>query len=163
MDRIHIKPTGLAEWAADMIMAPIMYLVSGTIREKPQRTHPWNVCRMPQVLIGQIDRNKTVSFRGIQTAVQPHIARLHLPILGGWRHYEVLEPTGKQDVWRIGWIAAEQIKVSKVPLRGPVRVLLGPSPVSFFGVGSDGSQIEIKRIGSGMIGRGGPYTKMQLL
>ena len=89
--------------------------------------------------------------------------RFHLPVLGGWRQYVVLEPEDTQD-WYVGWILSDAIGISRIKLIGPVRLLIGPDDVSFFGInGKDYGQIPIRKIGEGRIGSGGSYAQMPLL
>ncbi|MCX6718328.1 MAG: hypothetical protein NTY81_01850 [Candidatus Staskawiczbacteria bacterium] len=45
---------------------------------------------------------------------------------------------------------------------GPIRVLLGPKDVSFFGVDDNGVQVPIHQIGGGRIGDGGPFSQVPL-
>lgn len=88
----------------------------------------------------------------------------HLPRLGGWKNYVVLEPTsGDGKGWHVGWIAGNVIGVSRIPLNGPVRVLVGSGKVSWFGVNSDGGQIKLRQVGIGRIGDGGTFAKIPLL
>jgi hypothetical protein len=77
----------------------------------------------------------------------------HMPIFGGWREYVVIQPSNsvQHDGWHVGWIAKDVVGVSQITLNGPVRLLLGPNAVSFFGVDARGNQIPIIKVGTGRV------------
>lgn len=88
----------------------------------------------------------------------------HIPILGGWRRYVVLNPGAEIHEWRVGWCAGVVQGVSRLTVTGPARLLLGDSPVSFFGIDAEThKQIPIEIIGTGVIGDGGLYRDVPLL
>lgn len=107
-----------------------------------------------------------VPFKGIETEVSRfwfNIPLFHLPILGGWKNYVVLEPYCKAQEWHIGWISEDVSGISRIKVRGPARLLLGPCNVSFFGINTDGYQIAIQKVGEGQIGDRGKYAQTPLL
>lgn len=77
-----------------------------------------------------------------------------MPIFGGWRHYVVLEPCGNYTAWHVGWITEDSVGVTRLTLRGPVRMLMGPKMVTFFGINTEGRQISLAKVGEGTIGSG---------
>ncbi len=87
----------------------------------------------------------------------------HVPIFGGWRDYVVLSPYSVNQEWHVGWIASDVCGISRIKLSGPVRMLLGPGDVEFFGIDMEGCQIPICKIGQGKIGDGGKYKRTPLL
>ena len=45
---VKVRPIGLLARLGDALMTPVMYLLAGTLREKPQQTHIWNIQKMPK-------------------------------------------------------------------------------------------------------------------
>lgn len=87
----------------------------------------------------------------------------HIPVLGGWRRFMVLEPS--LDVsWHVGWIADDGIiGVSLIQLEGSVRVTIGPDMSTFFAIRADGSQLPLRRMGEGLIGEAGRFRHVPLV
>lgn len=169
MSQIHSQPLGFWVRVADALMLPLMYFLSGTVFEIPQRTHRWNNTKFSVDDVTHLETDRMVVFQGA-FEVTPRILfgflpLFHMPLFGGWREYVVLEPTdGSVREWHIGW-SVEWIRgVSNVPVHGPARALLGKGRVSFFGIdASTGEQIALRHIGIGRIGDRGPYCKTPLL
>lgn len=163
---IQIPPLRWWEKVLDVVFIPLMYLVSGTFTEAPQRTHLWNNIKLRVADVGYFDSKHMVFVKGVKATSRwlGSIPIFHLPILGGWRKYIVLQPT--EDLtraWHIGWIAGDVVGVSRIPLRGPVRVLRGPGDVRFFACTNEGVQMKVVCIGCGVVGEGGEYKKVPLL
>lgn len=91
------------------------------------------------------------------------IPLFHIPLFGGWKNYVVLQPADSDQGWHIGWLAHDVAGVSRIKVRGPVRLLLGSGNVSFFGVNTEGEQIKLCKIAQGRIGDGSTYAKTPLL
>ena len=87
----------------------------------------------------------------------------HIPLFGGWSKFVVLETT-QNELWYIGWLTGDTLGVSKIPLTGPVRVLVGSLPAQFFALRlADGVQLELKSTGHGRVGTAGEFSKVPLL
>ena len=164
---IKVSPMGVWATLGDILMTPVMYLVSGTFQETPQRTHAWNVetfCpsseRIPAQFLLPVLGKENVSQRFVAG-----FPLFHIPILGGWRDYVVLQPKESKSGWYVGWITEEKtIQVSKIPLSGRVRLLQGSQETLFFGVDKEtGDLILLECIGSGRIGEGGEHAHDILL
>ena len=84
-------------------------------------------------------------------------------MLGGWKRYIVLEPTHEVRLWHVGWITSDVIGFSRISIDGPVRVLVGPGSVSYFGLDTHGNQLELRKIGEGEVGKGGSFAHIPLL
>jgi len=154
------------EKVLDVLFVPLMYLVSGTFKETPQRTHRWNNMKLRVADVRYFDQKEMIYVPGVKATSRwlGMMPLFHLPILGGWRKYIVLQPTEDQiHPWHIGWIAGDVVGVSRIPLRGPVRVLRGPGDVRFFACTKEGEQIDFVLTGTGTIGEGGEYKKVPLL
>jgi len=161
----NVKPQGLVGAWADVLMVPFMYLASGTFRESPQRTHFWNNRKLTQGEIRQLLPRKMVKVEGIKGEYDPAdvlFPFLHIPILFGWRNYIALQPQVNPKAWFIGWVTGGTGGISRIPLKGRVRMLIGPGDVEFFAI-ENGRQITLLKGGRGKIGQGGPYGKLPLL
>lgn len=166
MKKIVFPPLGWLAKLGDLLFVPIMYLVSGTFRESPQQTHHWNCVGLKSSQVDYLDSNKMVLCKKIQKSSPRLVFFFHLVILGGWRNYVVLKPAEEccHD-WYIGWITLDDtiIGVSRIPISGSVRMTVGGKDIRFFGINRLGDQVFIKKIGTGIIGDGGLYSKIPLL
>ena len=167
MEHIHIRPVGVPGRLADRAMRPLMFFVAGTVWEEPQATHRWNNRKLTDDEVRSLHRPYLHTVAGDRNAVTRRffgiIPRFHLPIIGGWRRYVVIEPQLHSDTWYLGWIGTEVANVSRVPVLGAVRTLRGPLPVNAFGIDSYGNQILLMEIGTGVVGEGGPFAHLPLL
>ena len=168
MQVIHeVTPLSLWEEMLDFLWIPSMYLASGTVCEVPQQTHPWN--RRSLSYEERLSLNPDLNHHepGDNEAASPwllgFIPRFHLPIIGGWRNYVVIKPVQQNmSHWYVGWVNAGACGVSRLPLTGPVRLLIGPENTDFIGLDEDGFQIKVKKTGKGRIGTGGRYAHLPL-
>lgn len=168
VQKITVRPLTLLERLGDILMTPLMYVINGTFRETPQRTHRWNNVRnIPAADIAHFDRNSMIHSPGNpQARLLRHRLLIHITILGSWRDYIVLKPIPgihSDQPWFIGWIHGDYFGYSRIPLYQPVRILVGSDPVTFFGITSLGDQISLQKIGEGEIGKGGPFACLPLL
>lgn len=167
MAHLLVPPLGRLAQLADAAMMPLMYLLSGTLRESPQQTHKWNNLKFHPDRLAHFDLSGFVRYPGLSQCSRMRRAGLplfHMPILGGWKRYVVLTPKRPAQGWHIGWTCEDVTGVSRINLTTAVRVLLGPNPVSFFGITqADGTQLTITELGRGTIGRGGEFAHLPLL
>lgn len=142
-----------------------MYLASGSF-ESPQRTHRWNNTKLKELDLRFLDARYTVKLSKKNRTKDRSLFGLpvfHIPILSGWKCYDVLD-VSSEKTWHIGWLADEARGISRIPLTGPVRVLLGPSSVRFFAIDAvTGHQIPLEYKASGRVGNGGPFCHLPLL
>ncbi len=163
---VFIQPPGFLARLGDVLLTPFMYLFSGTFKETPQRTHVWNSIRFSDQEVSHFDTEQMVQCGGISGAIRQvnQIPIFHLPVLGGWRDYVVLEPVNYKSTWNIGWNISGTTGASRFVLQGPVRILVGPKAICFFGINTQtGEQIPIRKIAVGRIGKGGEYAQIPLL
>ncbi len=161
---IRVKRLGFWARLADIMMVPIMYVLSGTPRETPQRTHRWNNTKLKPADITWLSPTGMVRCSGIGTRRGYESVVFHLPIFGGWRNYVVLRPREPKGGWYVGWKVNGKAGISRVRIDGAVRMLVGPDPVEFFGIDArTGTQRFIHDVAKGRIGNGGPYAKLLLL
>ena len=165
--RIYVQPLGWLARVVDMMLAPLMYLLSGTFREMPQQTHRWNNAKLPVGFTDGLSPNEVVVCDGDDQAVARKGSfdlRFHLPIIGGWKQYVVLRPLDPSQDWHIGWVSTTHAGVSRIKLRGPVRMLLGSGDTTFFALNAEtNQQIAIEEAGRGRIGDKGPHAQVPLL
>jgi len=161
---LYVPPVGMLARVVDVLMVPIMYLVSGTIFERPQRTHAWHIQQLRLNEKTRLDQKIMVHCNGFNTRHKWDVL-FHIPIFGGWRHYVVLHTIDYSLRWHIGWSSPNQTAISRLVLkRGePVRMLLGPGDVSFFATTESGYQLPLVVIGEGRLGDKGPHSKVTLL
>ena len=154
---------------ADYLMMPLMYMLQGTLKEVPQRTHRWNNFKVRSnsdrfkilrdfyfiAFVG--DKNATKRWFGI-------IPIFHMPIFGGWKRFVVLEPANHTEPWFVGWAANQEvIGISQIPIYGRVRVTIGPEEVSFFAMNSKHEPLLLKQVGKGFIGKAGEFSSVPIL
>ena len=170
MNRIHVPPERWWAIVLDWLLIPLMYFLSGTLSEGPQRTHRWNNKKLTRTEAMQLASESQLVVRvGVASRQRPRffykIPIFHMPIFGGWKNYMVFEPCSKtQGEWHIGWIAEDVCGVTMINLKGLVRMLLGPGDVIFFGIDAmTGEQIPIQMVGRGRIGDEGPFADLPLL
>lgn len=146
--------------AIDYLMVPVMFVLGGFKADSMQETHPWHVFR--DFKLDDVDRSMSVSFKGTekQGFSRRFLFLFHAPLFGGWKNYIVLESVNYDGVFHVGWIVYDQgvlqdYGINKLPIvNGAIRMLEGPPNYNgcFFGVGSDGSQIPLKKAGNGRLG-----------
>jgi hypothetical protein len=162
-----VKPQGLIGRIGDMLMLPIMYLLQWTLREVPERTHFWNNIKIKDGW--SLDRILShcyfLAFRGDPAATRAKLwGFIPLFHMGGWKTFKVLEPVNHTGQWFIGWYVADVLcGVSRIPLSGPVRVLIGPGEVSFFALDTHGRTLPLQQIGTGRVRQAGAFAKVPLL
>ncbi len=167
--KITIRPLSTGELYADALMHPLMVYLSGAPGETPQRTHRWNYQTFTEdeqsLLIGLLMKDSVVSMPANSQACAAHrfgLPFLHMPRFGGWKDYVVLMP--EKDVeWHVGWMTDAHAGISRVTVTGPVRMMLGPDPVIFFGLSQNGTQLPLKKVWEGRIGDGNPFCRLLLL
>ena len=161
---MKVQPLGFWAKFANILMIPMMYVVSGNLFESPQRTHMWNNTKLTFSEVYELVDAKKLFFCGVESSRRwiSVLPIFHIPILGGWKTYVVLQPSENVE-WYVGWISKDVSGVSRIRLRGPVRLLLGPSDVSFFGINAEGRQINILKKGVGTIGEGGVFSRTPFL
>lgn len=166
---LQFKPQGLLGSLADKLMIPIMYLLQGTFSEVPQRTHRWNnhkfTTAIELLLIHALPR---VHFDGDESASVRwlgFIPRFHMPIFGGWKKFVVLKPVCCNEPWHVGWLPTDGDcpAISLIPISNLVRVTIGDSPVSFYGISQSGECLELVCVGEGRIGKAGTFRNILLL
>ncbi len=167
MDKLTVKEESLFAYVGDMLMLPIMYILQGTIKEVPQRTHFWNNKKFTNSATKHLDSAQIITVDGDQNAVKRwwgFVPIFHMPILGGWKCYIVIEPAVPQDKWFVGWVVGDtMVGVSNIVLKNRVRLLKGANPAQFFGLNEHGEQIIIRVVGEGKVGLGGEFKNVPLL
>jgi hypothetical protein len=161
----RIKPQGRLGWLADMFMLPVMFLTQLTIFERLQRTHAWNNKKLDQTELYRIDKRHCCQVVGLPHAVPrwywSWFPLFHIPVLGGWKEYVVIAPA-IEETWFPGWLSDDGAGVSLIPIKGAVRLLLGPKEVLSFGLTETGEQVPVRCVDVGVLGEKGPYRSLPL-
>ncbi len=159
-----VPPMGIRERFADWIMAPLMRLVSGAPFESPQRTHFWNNIKLSRGDTRHLKESLMVHTPGSRKAIRKGLLRFHIPVLSGWKEYVVIKPTSHNGYWYIGWTTPAVTGISRIKVRGEVRVLRGPGDALFFGLSVNTfEQVCLGDIAEGRIGDRGKYSRTLLL
>ncbi len=149
-------------------MVPIMYLLQGTLWEKPQRTHFWNNQKFTNAEAARYNLPGIgVYVEGDKQAKSPYlfgfIPLFHMPIFGGWRKFVVLTPAG-HGPWHIGWYTDHGfVGASRVTIHGPIRMTIGPGGSRFFALDMNGQFLPLMEVDQGLIGEAGDFRRIPLL
>lgn len=168
MPSLQVVPQSLWECLLDWLLIPIMHVLmfsmTGTLAESPQQTHRWNNQKLSEAETNPLDITMMVRCSGVQGQYSAPSLLRHMP-LTGWRHYVVLAPARETSIgWYVGWVEeGGEGGVSRILLRGQVRMLLGPSSVKFFGVSRSGRQIPLREIAKGRLGRNPEFFRVPML
>jgi hypothetical protein len=166
VEKIYVPPLPWGLTALDWTLRPAMRIVAGprAFFEEPQQTHFWNNVKF-QELPGAL-RPFLLRVAGNPSANHRWMGKVpwfHLPFLGGWKKYVVLRPATYSHSWHPGWSTHDACGCSRIRTEGAVRLLLGPTDVSFFGVSAEqGQPLNLEIVGYGTIGDGGPYSQVPL-
>ncbi len=163
-----VRPLNLYGDVADLLMLPMMHvlmlvMVGHWKVESPQQTHRWNNVKFRRSDV-QVPPEYRLMIRGApQSARAPSLWR-HVPVTG-WKEYVVLAPKEVDvDTWHVGWMDKTQVGLSRIPIKGAVRMLRGPDNVEFFGVDLEsGIGLPLFVVGYGRLGDRSPYSDLPLL
>lgn len=163
---VKVKRQSVFGLIADFMMMPIIALCQFSLKESLQRTHFWNNQKLGSFEADRINESEGVKHPGDPAAEERWFMEFfpifHIPALGGWKNYIVLEPEPEDEVWFPGWKADDVTGVSQVRVTGRVKLLLGPGKVTFFGIDRFGHQVPISLVGYGTLGERSPYKKVPL-
>lgn len=154
----------------DWILTPLMWLGSGMEKGALQETHPWHIQPFSPNLI---PNSKGVKIIGSDLSTfSPKNPLFHLPTLGGWKKYVVLEAKNFSRYWYVGWKGEHfdqnqkiRSQINKLRIYSPqIKILSGPknSSATFFAFDKKGQLISIKKIAEGRIGDK-KYPNLRLL
>lgn len=158
--RLHVPERGGLAFLADCLILPIMRTRLFTHKgESPQLTHFWNNGRLDRSAVRHLDRSLMVYCDGDLEAL-PRKGKWDIRFhLGAWPTYVVLEPELPTGEWYVGWIG-DTNGASQIPIPHRVRMLIGPNDVEFFGVKAETyTQIKLRRVGSGRVGKCGSFAQ----
>lgn len=150
---------------ADRALLPLMHAIGGFRRDSLQETHFWHGQPFPAE---RLDASLCVTVEG--TDPSRHTNRLlplplfHMPVLGGWTHYVVLEAANDGRPWHVGWQHLHHpddfrasCKLNRLALGDArVRVLSLPTGylTRFFAMDGSGAQRALRVVDRGCLGDG---------
>ena len=162
----YIRSQSSFEKQLDRMLRPIMRVISGACTEEPQGTHSWNYVKIPFAVYASLRIEKQIQSQGIRGELPAHILGIpfcHLPTLGGWKNYSVLAPTTQGLTWYVGWFENGKAYVSLIPIKGAVRMLIGPNVAYFFAIdATEYRQLTLQELGKGKIGSSGMFSRIPL-
>ncbi|MBI2621100.1 MAG: hypothetical protein HYW63_00445 [Candidatus Levybacteria bacterium] len=146
----------------DYLLFPLMWILCGFKLELPQETHRWHMRNYPSI---KVPKNKIVKITGDDPS--RHSVKgfpfYHIPLLGGWKKYIILEAKNYRKFWNVGWIVEFKdrdeviYQIQGARIYSPfIKLLKGisDSDKTFFAVGDDGNFADIKQIDEGVLGDG---------
>lgn len=162
-----MQPLGRLAWMASAVSRPLMWVLTGP-SESPQQTAKWNSWHLSGAERSTLKPGLGVPYEGDPTAGPGWrwgipVFRIAIVRSLGWQRYIVVEPADPVDMWYTGVMWDGGSFFSHIPLRGPVRLLVGPGDAVAFGVDAEGQQIPLQLVGFGELGDGGPRRKLPLL
>jgi len=150
------KPLSRPLKAVDTLLQPVMYTLGGFKSDSIQETHPWHIQEIDPELVNP---ELSVVIKGsAEERMNSHkLFLFHAPILGGWRHYTLLEA---EEEFHIGWVARVRGKLAQAAVHrlridnSQVRMLNGPegSETEYFAVSPNGTQSNLDMAGAGILG-----------
>jgi len=155
---MKIKPYRWYFRLPDLFLAPIMWAFSGFAFELPQESHKWHNKILSPEEVSILDVSRMLLVDGTDSSRWTHgsYGMLHLPLLGGWRDYIILEVEGDPKYWHVGWLSGlNSGMVQRLPIYGKrikmFRGLKGDG-VRFFAIDNLGNQILLRKVDEGRLG-----------
>lgn len=117
---MNIKQIPFIYRVLDILLFPLMFLIAGFNKNDVQHTHGYHGMDFSNVILPKVGVVKTV---GTDTSKHKNIGHFyshwgffHIPFLGGWKNYVVLENTDFDKFWFIGWKTEDFVQVNRLPL-----------------------------------------------
>lgn len=156
MSKLSVRPLGPVALSADKALWPLMKVLmelNGTPEESPMLTHRWNNTKIRKDQSKFLRETLMTDDQKDSVAWNLNGFFRHMPIIG-WQKYVVIEPEcGSGTWWYPGWFSEHLVGVSRIKQKGPVRLLLGPNDVKFFGLNLWGKQIKVKALKTSCLGK----------
>lgn len=149
--KIEILPVKKHEQILDAVLYPMMWIGANFGQDSIQHTHPWHTRKLTDLEVEYINPELNLYIEGSEqvNTLNKRNPLFHLPLLGGWKNYVVIEnPLYNEELiipWHIGWIYNNQAEIHKLPIQSAhIKMLTGPMghTTTFFAI-SDGIQIPI--------------------
>lgn len=129
----------------DYLLYPFMWLVGG-FKLPVQETHPWHVKRWSWKNKGLIVNKKDIKARFGHEAP---LGLFHMPIFGGLSKYVVVEASGYNKYWHVGWEGF----IHKLPIKqNKIALLVGKKGLVAYGLGDIKNNLKLKIVGFGELG-----------
>ncbi len=130
----------------DLFLWPFMWILGGFVFPV-QETHPWHVRKWNwKKADGLIIKERDLKAKFGHEAP---LGLFHMPIFGGLTRYVVIEASGFNNYWNIGWqdgIQSLRIKQKRIAM------LVGKKGLVAYGIGDGDKILKLKVIGYGNLG-----------
>jgi len=132
----------------DILLWPFMWVFGG-INFPVQETHPWHVKKHQWIGKGTKIIGSDVNAKFSHTGISKYFGFYHMPILGGLTKYVILEASGFDNYWNVGW--DNYIQILKI-YNDKIKLLVGKEGFSSFALADTKKEIELKIVGFGELG-----------
>jgi hypothetical protein len=150
---------------ADSVMRPLMLMLGGFKRDSIQETHFWHNQPINQ---SQLDSSLSLVIAGDDEGATVTTNRVfpfpmfHIPILGGWRNYAVLEVKSGVPYWHVGWFhractpgsrllaTVQRLRITERQVRVLTQAV--GFVTEYFAVGPAGEQLRLIEADRGVLG-----------
>lgn len=130
----------------DFLLSPFMWVLGGFTLPL-QETHVWHMKKWDW------KKDKGLIVKGYdKKALFGHddpLGLYHMSIFGGLTKYVVIEASGFENCWFVGW--ARQIHALPVK-ENRIKLLVGKGGFTAYGIGDNHKQLKLKVVGFGELG-----------
>lgn len=130
----------------DILLWPFMYILGG-FNFPVQETHAWHVKKWNWnnsngLVIRETEKNAKFGH-------EAPFGLFHMPIFGGLSKYVVIEASGYNKYWHIGWNGF----IHKLPIKqNKIALLVGKKGLIAYGLGDNKNNLKLKVVVFGEIG-----------
>ncbi len=157
---IQVQQVPLHFRILDHLMTPAMFLACGFRKNALQETHIWHVQEIP---LDTFPSELGLEVEGTDASIYGNrsYGLCHIPLLGGWTKYAVLEAEQFDTYWYAAWkvlyksLEKSFFHIQKLPIyQKQLRVLKGNRGIRriYYGFNSDGKVIPLRMVGEGTLG-----------
>ncbi len=139
----------------DIMLWPFMWILGG-FNFPVQETHAWHVKKhnwgkQKGLVVKEVDKKALFGH-------EAPFGLFHMPIFGGLTKYVVIEASGHNNYWQIGW----EENLHSLPIKQKrIAMLVGKRGFVAYGLGDTGQKLNLKIVGFGELGDG-KYNEIRL-
>lgn len=132
----------------DIMLWPFMWILGG-FKFPVQETHAWHVKKhnwgkQKGLVVKEVDKKALFGH-------ESPLGLFHMPIFGGLTKYVVIEASGYNNFWQIGWEENLHLLLIK---QKRIAMLVGKNGFVAYGLGDRGEKLNLKIVGFGELGDG---------